>query len=125
MKTVNFITVPSDKLEDDNLGRTIWKDGKYISLDEGNHVTIFIGHYNEDESTTRAYPIRVEKPITRDKAINSAEMEAYSLKSAMDVASFNASLSKKFRENSNNEEVKDHDELINWVRTELTKIGIV
>jgi hypothetical protein len=52
-------------------------------------------------------------------------MEAYSLNSAMDVASFNASLSKKFRENSNDEEVKDHDELINWVRTELTKIGIV
>lgn len=128
MKAINFVQVPSSKLEDDNLGKTIWKDDKYISLDEGKNITIFIGHYTEgsgENIVTRAYPIRLDKPITRDKAINSAEMEAYSLNSAMDVASFNASLSKKFREDPEDKEVKDHDELINWVRKELTKIGIV
>lgn len=128
MKAINFVQVPSSKLEDDNLGKTIWKDDKYISLDEGKNITIFIGHYtesNDDKTIVRAYPIRIEKPITRDKAINSAEMEAYSLKTAMEVASFNASLSKKFRENPDDKEVKDHDELINWVRNELTVIGIV
>ena len=72
----------------------------------------------------RTYPIRVDKPISRDVLINAAEMQAFGLVTAMDVASFNASLARKSREGEDNEDVKEHDEFINWVKEELTKIGI-
>lgn len=71
-----------------------------------------------------AFPFRVKKPYSRDSAINTAEMEAYSLKTSMQVASFNASLARKSRENPEDEEVKEHDGFIAWVKEELTRIGI-
>jgi len=67
--------------------------------------------------------MNVPKPVTRAKAINAAEMAAYGLKDAMDVASFNASLARKERMQEM-EEPEEHDNLISWVKNELTAIGI-
>ena len=128
----NFEEVPITMDKDINQDASTWRDNKYISIDEGTHVTIYIAHYIEPSTDVdgntinmmRAYPIRVDKPISRDVLINAAEMQAYGLVTAMDVASFNASLARKSREGEDNEDVKEHDEFINWVKEELTKIGI-
>ena len=128
----NFIKVPANMEQDINIDVTGWLNGKNISIDEGTHITMFIGHFNESSTAedgslsnaVKAYPIRVEKPLSRDKLINAAEMQAYGLATAMDVASFNASLARKSREGEDNSDVKEHDEFISWVKDELTKIGI-
>ena len=128
----NFVEVPFSMEQDINQDASTWRDNKYISIDEGTHVTVYIAHYTEQSTDVegntinmmRAYPIRVDKPISRDVLINAAEMQAYGLVTAMDVASFNASLARKSREGEDNEDVKEHDEFINWVKEELTNIGI-
>ena len=128
----NFEEVPFSMEQDINQDASTWRDNKYISIDEGTHVTIYIAHYIEPSTDVdgntinmmRAYPIRIEKPLSRDAVINAAEMQAFGLVTAMDVASFNASLARKSREGEDNEDVKEHDEFINWVKEELTKIGI-
>ena len=131
MKKIDFLQVPSTPQEDINKGVTFWKDGKCIGIDEGKYRVLYLGHKVETSTNeegaevkaTYAFPVRVEKPVTRDKAINAAEMEAYNLVSPMDVASFGSSLSRKFRDNKNDPEVKEHDEFITWVKEELTKVG--
>ena len=131
MKTLNFVQVPSDHSEDVNQGKTFWKGSICTGIDAGKYRILYIGHHyyvSTDEegnkvTTNLAFPIKVEKPVTRDKAINQAEMEAYNLISPMDVASFGSSLSRKFRDNHLDSEVKEHDEFIKWVKEELTKIG--
>lgn len=115
-----------------NREKTTWRDGRLVAIDEGTHVTLYVGHADaerpgedgEAESAVVAFPIRVEKPLTKDKAINAAEMEAYGLSSSMDVASLNAALSRKWRENMNDTEVSDHDEFIRWVKQELDSTGL-
>ena len=125
----NYVTVPSTTEQDINNGLTKWVDGKYISIDEGAFITVYIAHFVESQNESgndvvKAYPIRIEKPLSRDAVINAAEMQAYGLVTAMDVASFNASLARKSREGEDNADVKEHDEFISWVKDELTKIGI-
>lgn len=128
----NFIEVPTTLEQDINKEHSVWFDGKYISLDEGDYITVFIGHYSDsyidingnEMKSTRAYPIRISKPISRDKLINAAEMNEYNLVTAMDVASFNAALARKTRDDEDSTEVKEHDDFINWIKSELTKIGI-
>lgn len=51
-------------------------------------------------------------------------MSAYKLSSALEVASLSASLARKFRDNPDDPEVKEHDEFISWVKTELDNIGL-
>ena len=120
----NYISVPASQDEDINQDATTWRNGKYISIDEGTHVTVYIDHQTDEEGNVTAFPIRVEKPATRASLINGAEQSAYNLITAMDVASFNASLARKAREGETNYEVQEHDDFIQWVKDELTKIGI-
>lgn len=125
----NYVEVPSKMELDINPNSTKWFEGKCILIDEGTHITIYIAHFIESENESgndvvKAYPIRIEKPLSRDAVINAAEMQAYGLVTAMDVASFNASLARKSREGEDNEDVREHDEFINWIKEELTKIGI-
>lgn len=132
MESINYVEVPADKTQDSNQGKTAWVGGKYASIDEGSAVTLFIGHHEEtawDEDGTErarvmAFPVRVKKPVTRAKAINAAEMEAYGLLDAEDLASFAASMARKYRENVNDLDVKGHDKFISWVKDGLDKIGI-
>jgi hypothetical protein len=42
----------------------------------------------------------------------------------MEVASFTASLARKYRDNPDDAEVREHDEFIAWVKDELSKIGV-
>ena len=96
----NYIEIPATPDKDINPNQTTWKDGKCISLDEGEYITVYVDHTHEvmidengdEKDIVKAYPIRVEKPLSRDKLINEAEKQAYNLVTAMDIASFNASL---------------------------------
>ena len=132
MKSINYIEVPASEAEDMNRGKSTWRGGRIVAIDEGNAVTLYVGHTTEERTDetggTRtavvAFPIRVGKPLTKDKVINAAEMEAYGLASPMDVASLNASLARKWRENMNDTEVSDHDEFIRWVKQELDSTGL-
>lgn len=136
MKILNYIEVPSDKSEDTERHLHTWVNGKCVMTDLGREVQIMLFHttekvteYRQDEEpvereVTRAFCFNVEKPISRDKAINSAEMSAYNLHSAMDVASFAASLSRKSRTNETSEEVQEHDKFIEDVKSALTEIGL-
>lgn len=132
MLNKNYVEVPSSQEMDDNKDLTRWVGGKYVSIDEGTHVTLYIGHVaetttdeeGEERTVIRAFPIRVENPVSRDAAINAAEMYAYGLRTAMDVASFAASIARKGRINPSDPEVTEHDEFIAWVKEELTGIGV-
>lgn len=133
---INYIEVPSKMEEDINRGKTTWRNGKCVMLDEGRHAMVYIGHKEEtrhDVSTegeasewqaTMAFPVRVKKPLTKAKAVNAAEMQAYALADALEVASLAASLSRKHRENINDLDVKEHDEFIAWVKRELDASGL-
>lgn len=120
----NYIELPSEGLV------------RGCILDEGEAVTVYLdihkekawrqeGEDNIETEITVGYPVRCNKPISRDALINSAEMLAYGLRDAMASASFNASLARKWRENPGDSEVKEHDDFIKWVKDELTDIGIV
>lgn len=73
---------------------------------------------------TVAWQVWVDKPLTRPAAINACEQEAYGLKTAMDVASFGASLARKARLGQTLDEVTEHDNFIEEVKKELTRIGV-
>lgn len=137
MLEINYTEVPVTVAEDVNRDLTTWRDKRCVALDEGTHVTFYIFHRDKeiaerdpetDSVTTRqgaeAFAVRVAKPVTRDMAINAAEMEAYGLHSAMEVASFNASLARKSRANADDAEVAEHDLFISEVKAALTEIGV-
>lgn len=133
---INYIEVPSKLEEDINRGKTTWRNGKCVMLDEGRHATVYIGHKEEtrndvppegetvERQATMAFPVRVKKPLTKAKAVNAAEMQAYALADALEVASLAASLARKHRENINDLDVKKHDEFIAWVKRELDASGL-
>jgi hypothetical protein len=138
-KSLNYTAVPTTKEQDTNTDCSRWLNGRIVALEGRNEITYFIGHrtttvYVQDEANpeavqqeqqaTEAFAFTVKKPVSRDAAINAAEMEAYNLTSAMSVASFTASMARKYRDNPDDAEVKEHDEFIAWVKDELTRIGI-
>lgn len=137
MKLINYTEVPTTEAEDINREKTTWRNGECVMIDEGPAVTLYLGHRQETrletdpatgEETTRtvtlAFPVRLEKPLTRDMAINAAEMAAYGLRTPMEVASFGASLARKFRESPEDAEIREHDDFIAWVKDGLTAIGL-
>lgn len=136
MKVINYMQVPLSEADDLNRNKTTWRNGRLVMTDEGRSVTLYLGHRKETVSKAAgpgepeerermtAFPVRVEKPLTRAKAVNAAEMEAYGLVGAMDVASLNASLARKWRENVNDLDVAEHDAFIAWVKAELDSSGL-
>lgn len=137
MKSVNYIEVPLTEADDMNKGKTVWKDGKCAMLDEGSrHAVLYLGHRKssrtelspEGEETERevmeAFAVRVEKPLTRDRAVNAAEMAAYGLLDASDTASLNAALARKWRENVNDLDVAEHDAFVRWAKAEIDALGL-
>ena len=115
-------------------------------LDEGNAVTVYLD-VHDDERTEMVmgdevdsdgnptseyhcevrkvkvgYAVRCEKPVSREGFINAAEMLAYGLRDEKALASFYASLSRKARNSEDSDEVKEHDEFVAWVKSELDKV---
>lgn len=136
MIDLNYIEVPHSAESDTELEQHTWMNGRCVMENRQTEVVVMLFHKdyvvnsnsmeekNATKDVTRAFCFSVEKPVTRDKAINAAEMEAYNLHSAMDVASFAASLSRKSRTNETTDEVKEHDDFIEEVKKALTSIGI-
>lgn len=134
MVTINKTIVPYSKAEDYAQEDSVWKDGKYVMSKGTRTDTYYIGHEYEEhqeelptgevitKNVCRAFAINVRKGALRGDVINAAEMTAYGLRDAMDVASFNAALARKFREDPDDAECKEHDAFISWVKKELNKI---
>ena len=127
MKTINYQQVPSTIADDLNKTKSKWENNLYVSLDEGRYITRFIGHKNEtiisgegsEEQITVAYPVRVEKPYTIDKAVSAAIMDAYGLLSAGELTAFLEDIARKHRQNANDPDVKEFDYFAEWVRCSL------
>lgn len=126
MKTFNKEVVP-------DFGANLkFKDGQCISAEAEKSVTLYLGHEQEtvtgedgqDKTIVRALAVEVEKPVTRAKAINAFERTVFNLETVEHMASYNAALARKARNGEDLEEVQEHDEAIDWVKEELTRIGI-
>lgn len=124
MKSINYQVVPSTKEEDYNSSKTVWKDGKIHYLDEGNYVTVFIGHKTVktvddagvEQEVTEAFPVRVKKPYSLDKAVMAGVMNAYGLLASQDYAALSEEIERKRRVNAEDTSVKDYDMLVDWIR---------
>lgn len=119
---INKVIVPESI--GDGVGQLIYKDGKLVSYEHGSVVNVYLFH-DQDGENVRAMELTMSMPMTRAKCINAAEMAAYGLQNAMDVAAFASSLSRKERTKEDLEEVAEHDEFIASVKNELTNLGIV
>ena len=117
---VNVATSEGDVIKDGHLIKSGTPNARFITLyffhEDETHA--------ESETVTRAFAVPVEKPVTRARAINAAEMEAYGLHEAMEVASFNASLARKWRENPQDAECIEHDQFIEAIKAGLDYMGI-
>ena len=71
MITVNKVQVPINAEQDNNKNKTTWLNGKYVSLDEGPAVTLFIGHTKETvvEADGREMEIALAFPVSRSLEI--------------------------------------------------------
>lgn len=108
----------------DGNGKIYRKDGKVVRYEHGSKVNVYLFH-EEGEDGTRAFELTMAAPMTRAKCINAAEMAAYGLIDAMDVAAFASSLSRKERTGEDLEEVREHDQFIHDVKQELSSLGIL
>ena len=107
----------------DGNGKIYRKDGKVVRYEHGSKVNVYLFH-EDGEDGTRAFELSMTAPMTRAKCINAAEMAAYGLIDAMDVAAFASSLSRKDRTGEDLEEVREHDQFIHDVKQELSSLGI-
>lgn len=135
---INKIPISSNPSERQFPERDTWLDGKLVLEKGDKYTTLYLYHESEKVLTSemdeegnevqkeveivRAFPVIVANPFTKDKAINAAEMTAYGLKDALDVASFNASLARKARMNASDPEVIEHDNFINDIKIQIDKI---
>lgn len=121
MIAINKVIVPSTT--GDGKGELTYKDGKVIVYEHGAIANVYLFHEDDGENM-RAFELTVDVPLTYEKCINAAEMAAYGLRTAMDVASFNASLARKQRVGEDVNEVLEHDDFIGRVKQELTQLGL-
>lgn len=119
---INKVIVP-DSIGD-GVGTLNYKDGKLVSYEHGSVVNVYLFHEDDGESV-RALEVTMTAPMTRAKCINAAEMAAYDLRDAMDVAAFASSLSRKERTGEDVEEVIEHDQFIASVKNELSNLGVL
>ena len=108
----------------DGNGKIYRKDGKVVRYEHGSKVNVYLFH-EDGEDGTRAFELTMTAPMTRAKCINAAEMAAYGLIDAMDVAAFASSLSRKERTGEDLDEVREHDQFIHDVKQELSSLGIL
>lgn len=129
--SLNYQEIPTTRKDDYNKERTKWIGDRLVSMDCGGMMLVYVGHHtetvNDEEGNSveksYAWPIEAKHPVSRASIINAAEMQAYGLTSAIDIASFAGSLSRKYREDVTDPEVKEHDEFIRWIKEELDKSG--
>lgn len=120
---INKVIVPESV--GDGQGEIFRVDGKVVRYEHGNVANVYIFHETDDEGNQRAFETTMTLPMTRAKCINAAEMAAYGLLDAMDVAAFASSLSRKERTGEDIGEVREHDAFIADVKNELTSLGIL
>ena len=128
----HYEIIPSLNKEDSGASfsaRNVWNDsGILIEYKLGREADIYLDPHKElyssfneelqeyvDEYKYVAYPVRVEYPITLEKVINQVEKDYYNLFSDSDYNNWTKELLKKQTINPDSPEIKDYNELINWV----------
>ena len=118
---INKVIVP--ETVGDGVGQLNYRDGRLVSYEHGSVVNVYLFH-EQDGEHVRAMEITMPMPMTYDKCLNAAEMAAYGLETAMDVASFGAALARKQRNGEDLEAVTEHDRFMERVKQELAVLGI-
>lgn len=136
MKVINYMQVPLSEADDLNRDKTTWRGGKIVMADEGRHVTLYLGHMTETVSETTesgeveehermtAFPVRVEKPLTREKAVNAALMQAYALATPEELSALRGDMQRKWRANNNDRDVAEYDSLLARILFWLDATGL-
>ena len=65
---------------------------------------------------TEAFPVRVQKPYSLDKAVMAGVMNAYGLLTSQDYAALSEEIERKRRINVEDASVKEYDILVDWIR---------
>ena len=120
---ISLVQIPNNEGEDYNKPRTKWVSGKLIEFDEGKFTNLYIDHQDEitySESgeqrvITNAYQIRVEKPVTQEKILNSAIKESYRLFTEKDYNEFQADLLRLTQIDPSSSVIKEYTDFIKWV----------
>lgn len=129
------VEVPASQEQDFNLANNVWANGKLMISRGAYHDTYFLQHETREVSdftrneegeevpTTRqavfALPVVVKKPATYESVVNAAERVAYNLNSDAEAISFNASLARRYRLNSQDGETLAHDSFMNSILEEV------
>lgn len=129
------VEVPASQEQDFNLANNVWANGKLMISRGAYHDTYFLQHETREVSdftrneegegvtTTRqavfALPVVVKKPATYESVVNAAERVAYNLNSDAEAISFNASLARRYRLNSQDSETLAHDSFMNSILEEV------
>lgn len=122
------VQIPNTPEEDDNVGKTVWKNGRLVEFDEGgDYVNVYIAHTDEEtideageiKKITRAFEIRVKKPVEVEKIISAAQQEIYKIAHVEDLVNLNAEIMRKFVNSQSDETVKEHYRLIRWINDEI------
>lgn len=105
-------------------------------LDEGNAVTVYLDIRDEErpsmsgnpesgvsetERVKVGYAVRCLKPFTEDRTVNAAVQTAYGLRDEADLSRFNADMSVKMADGSDDEEVTEYKSFVKWVILEYAK----
>lgn len=123
--------VPATPEQDFTPQSSVWVNGKFTISRGTNYDTYFLFHETQELSdfvinaegeeiiTTRqavfALPVVVKRPVTYEKVVNAAERAAYHLTSDAEAISFTASLARRYRLNSQDDEALEHDRFMNEV----------
>lgn len=124
---ISSVQIPNNP-EENTQNNTVWSGNKLLSVDCGKTVYIYIYHEDniwydensrEEKTITTAYQIHVEKPITEDKIILAAVMDAFNLYSREDYISFQAKLMRESQENPENKFTQDYYKFVDWIKNGL------
>jgi len=108
----------------DTSGENVWLNGKLIITKGSDENIVWIFHGTDSFGNTTAFAIPVKGELSKANVINAAEMTAYGLRDSLAVASYNAGLSRRFRENPNDPVVAEHDKFIRDVKEQIANYGL-
>jgi hypothetical protein len=126
---IQLDNIPNNKEEDYNISRTIWKNNRLVEYNEGSHSVFYINHTDEKffdkdsrkyKKKTKAFSIRVKKPVTKEKIINSAVRKVYGLNTDSEFSEFQSNQLRLLQSNPNSEEIIEYNNFIKWVDNGLS-----
>lgn len=122
--TISLEIIPSKIENDYNKGINKWVSGRLVESSSGDFISIYINHEDElvddvnGETTviTRAFHLKIKKPININKVVIEAVKKAYQLESDRDYNNFLLDLSRLLQEEPDNNKLTEYSKFIQWVK---------